>query len=235
MDLRGEYDLIVGLGVSCQVAHQLRRKRLRAFSGPLDWFISESLSHVTRMIERRFEGFMDLAHLQVQGEHEGNYRVFDTEYQCLSVHDFPRARNTPQRLESYPEFKAKIDRRAARLLAAMDDPGCSILFVRHFGRAPDQNCWNYLVHEFHALIAALRAQVRGPFRVLAATDSPLGEYVQGDWGVEQTGLVQMPFSPADNWEGCDADWDGVLTGIGLRGNADCGLRSRRPTGPSHLE
>jgi len=47
---------------------------------------------------------------------------------CLSVHDFPCARNTPQRLDSYPEFKAKIERRAARLLAAMDDPGRSILF-----------------------------------------------------------------------------------------------------------
>jgi hypothetical protein len=125
------------------------------------------------------------------------------------VHDFPCARNTPQRLDSYPEFKAKIERRAARLLAAMDDPGRSILFVRHFGRAADRDCWNWAVHEYQGLIAALRGQVRGPFGVLAATDTPLAEYVKGDWG--------MPPTAADNWEGCDADWDAVLAGIGLRG------------------
>ncbi|MDD9268205.1 DUF1796 family putative cysteine peptidase [Paenibacillus sp. GCM10023248] len=63
-EVKGQYDRIVSLGSACNPALQLRRLKLRTFSGPLDWSVSLSLSDVNRLLKNRFAHFMELPHMQ---------------------------------------------------------------------------------------------------------------------------------------------------------------------------
>lgn len=186
------YDQVVSLGAICQVAHHLRRRGLRTMSGPLDWFITYSPAQVTRLLGNRFAGFMDLKNLKVEGVHGESLQVRDTDYDCLSVHDFPLSCNSAERLQSYPEFRAKMDRRVARLLASLDDPDCSILFVRQFGRAADKDCWAWLGHELQECVKVLREGYRAQCEILAVTETDPADFGQSDWGLEQVRLARIP-------------------------------------------
>ena len=215
-ELRKEYDQAVSLGAICQVAHHLRRRGLRTGSGPLDWVLCESLSQVTRLLGNRFADFMELKNLKVEGEHDDSLRVWDTGYNFLSVHDFPLACNSEENLQSYPEFRAKMDRRTARLLASLDDPDCSILFVRQFGQVTDKDSWAWLGHEYREFVKMLRECYRASFEILVVTETNPEDFGQSDWELERVCLARIPPFPPDNWEGIAEDWDAVLAEIRLK-------------------
>jgi hypothetical protein len=213
--MKGKYDAVISLGAACQVAWQLKRKGLRNFSGPFDWFILESLSRVTDLFHNRFSHFMDLSQLKIEGTHKDCLKVRDTVYNCLSVHDFPLSRNSAEHLGSYTEFRAKIDRRVNRLQTMLEDSHRSILFVRMYGKLADRHCYNYMVDEFKALHATLRQTMPGSFSILAVTETTDPEFLDQDWGLDN--LYQAQAAPSDDhWEGCNRSWDKILAGVKLK-------------------
>ncbi|MED2652817.1 DUF1796 family putative cysteine peptidase, partial [Bacillus thuringiensis] len=105
-DIQRSYGVIVSLGGLCQVTNQIKRHHLRTFSGPLDWFYYPSLSDVNRLLQNRFEKFMKLENMVIEGSESYGliesefdnqtkwaeritYCIKDTYYNCFSMHDFP--------------------------------------------------------------------------------------------------------------------------------------------------
>ena len=68
---RKDYDLIVSLGGSCNVASQLKFRGLRRVSLPLDWtgmFSEKPLLRLPDIIRTRFEGFCRYENMRDRGE-----------------------------------------------------------------------------------------------------------------------------------------------------------------------
>lgn len=213
--LNEAYDLVLSLGVACQVAHQTKRLGLRAFSGPLDWIQTDYLSDLCHILRGRFTDFFTLEDLKVEGAHGDHFRVVDTRLHLTSVHDFAVAENTPDHLATYPQVKAKLARRAWRVLAACARPDLSLLFIRQYGRVGDINTHNWIVDGFRELERTLAELVRSEFHILAVTDEQSADFHLAPWGGERIIQAQVPETP-DHWEGCDAAWDRILSGVRLR-------------------
>lgn len=213
--LSKQYDAIISLGAACQVAHHLRRKNLRAFSGPFDWFVMESLGRLTALFRNQFAQFMDLGHLQAEGAHGECLGVRDTVYNCLSVHDFPLSCNAAGQLNSYAQFREKIDRRLARLRDLMHDKTKTILFIRQFGVIPDLASYHELADEFREFHAVLKSTVRARFDILAVTEQVNRQFFTEDWRLDNLALTLID-SPEGEWEGSEEDWDAILAGLALK-------------------
>ncbi|WP_019639556.1 DUF1796 family putative cysteine peptidase [Paenibacillus fonticola] len=127
-ELQRPYDMIMSLGYNCMTAYQLKRLSLRNFSGPIDWVIIHEAKDLIRLLDHRFQGYMEQQNLKILGTHNGFFSVQDTEYKAHSFHDFPCSGDNPA-ITNYYEFKEKLDRRTSRFmsLAAQAD---SALFVR---------------------------------------------------------------------------------------------------------
>jgi Putative papain-like cysteine peptidase (DUF1796) len=200
-EIRKSYDVVVSLGGACEVAAQIRRKSLRVFSGPLDWFIFLPIPKLIEALKSNFEGFMDLTNLQVQGKHDDNYAVRDTKYDCLSLHDFPVSKNSEKELRTYGEFKKKIDRRISRLYQKMGE-GKSILFIRLYGGHD----------EITELEDCLSGLVRSDFALLVVNKSDEKEIKENHWDLPSTCGVEI-FKADDIWSGHDPHWDILLDGV----------------------
>ncbi|MFD2612387.1 DUF1796 family putative cysteine peptidase [Paenibacillus gansuensis] len=123
------YKDIISLGSSCQTAYQLRRLQLRTFAGPVDWNITQSAAGLIRLLEQRFQHFMDPGQVQMIGRAQLHYVIRDTAYQVDSYHDFPFT--VPDHLwnQNYGQYKAKVDRRVQRFLHTLQSSS-SLLLVR---------------------------------------------------------------------------------------------------------
>jgi hypothetical protein len=197
-DCRGAYHAFISLGSTCQTAYQLKRLKLRTFSGPLDWFTSRSVPHVARLIRNRFRGLMKYDHLRVLGMDETNYIIQDHDYDVVSYHDFP----LPYRwTDRYPDFKQKIDRRANALLSVTKrGPVC---FIRT----------DTSKAEAKQLYAALRSTLYGKFRLLIVNNSAVQGVKHEDWGLPQISSVSVPHGI--DWRGSDLAWDQIMDGFRL--------------------
>lgn len=147
-DIQKSYGLIVSLGGLCQVTNQIKRHHLRTFSGPLDWFYYPSLSDVNRLLQNRFEKFMKLENMVIEGSESYGliesefdnqtkwaeritYCIKDTYYNCFSMHDFP-INSEKDWKSTYPSFKSKLGTRINRFLEKINSSE-SILFIRIWG------------------------------------------------------------------------------------------------------
>jgi hypothetical protein len=198
-DCTGVYEAYISLGSTCQTAHQLNRLNLRRFAGPLDWFISRTVTDVARLIQNRFNGFMELNHLELLGTEPAHYIVRDYNYDIISYHDFPRIYRWT---DAYPDFKQKINRRVnAFLTAAKSGPLCLI-------RTDTSKM------EAQHLYVALNAIMPGKFRLLIVNNRDDYQVRHEDWGLHNICSVSVPRGA--DWRGYNPAWDQVMNGFMLK-------------------
>lgn len=133
LPLDGPYDVVVGIGQTCANAAYMSRWNLRACSGPFDWILGQAvgLRRTIDLICTDFRGFLDRESLRQYENPRGPqddqrcdyYEDVGTGYRL--PHDFPRG--VPL-AESYPQVRAKYDRRIARMYRRVGE-GRRSLFV----------------------------------------------------------------------------------------------------------
>ncbi|WP_239616385.1 DUF1796 family putative cysteine peptidase [Cohnella mopanensis] len=200
-DVIGAYGAYISLGSTCQTAYQLRRLQLRTFAGPLDWFISRSVTDVSRLIHNRFQGFMEFNHLEVIGTDTDQYVVRDNNYNIYSYHDFPlRYRWT----DTYPFFKQKMNRRVRALLtAAKNGPLC---FIRT----------DTSKNEAQQIYTAIKTIIPCRFKLLIVNNvNDYQEVRHEDWGIPHIGSVYV--SRGADWRGSNFAWNQIMSGFTLNG------------------
>lgn len=202
--INGTYDAIFSLGDLCLASIQLRKHHLRPFAGVIDWMGSPSLNGVNRLLKNRFQGFMGPSNLSIKGyASKQNLLVADEQYGILSNHDFGTDRNTLTRLATYPEVKAKFDRRINRFLNKLETSK-RILFIRTEGT----------FDEVLALEETLSDLVKEDFRILVINHTHVNGIVIKDWPLEK--VVSLEFPNIEKWEGNNDLWDQVLKDVHIR-------------------
>lgn len=121
------YDLIVSLGEACSCSDTLRLCKLQEFSYPFDWLYGSNLLDRVKILTSRFENFLrkeDLvfAHAVSSVSCDAYYNNFND---ITFNHDFPMGIPLD---ESFPEVKAKYNRRINRLFEKIDQAQ-NVLFV----------------------------------------------------------------------------------------------------------
>ncbi|MCM3197170.1 DUF1796 family putative cysteine peptidase [Priestia megaterium] len=208
-DLKGTYDAIFSLGDLCLASIQLRKNNLRPFAGPLDWMSSPSLSSVNRLLQNRFEGFMELSNLNPTGYSTGVDStdpflvVVDKNYGIVSSHDFKADENTLTHLVTYPEVKKKLNKRIQRFLDKMSTSQ-RILFVRT----------EATFSEVLELESILSNMVKKEFHILVVNHSNINDMVEKSWPLERVTVVKLPDD--EKWNGNDNYWKYILEGIHIR-------------------
>jgi hypothetical protein len=200
--LKGNYDAIFSLGDLCLTSIQLKKHKLRPYSGVLDWVASPSLSTVNELLENRFIGFMDYDNLRVLGYADTFICVSDDGYNIVSNHDFSGDKNTLEYLGSYLEVMEKYERRIQRFLSEMNTAK-RILFVRTEGTFEDAA----------ALQDVLSGIVKHDFSVLLINHTSVHGMVEKNWPLEKVCSVEFPNS--NIWEDNHELWNEVLRGIHL--------------------
>lgn len=214
------YDVVVSLGSWCGVADELKRHNLRRFSGPFDWVASPSLSDINRLLKNRFEGFMDMANMEVV--HHSNfivnnnddleitanrqtYVIQDTKYNIASWHDFPVIPNQDW-TATYPAYKEKLNRRINRFLEKINSSRFT-LFVR---------C-NASESEAAELQSVLSGLTKGRFHILIVNPvEGLQEVREKNWALDRVACVEIPFVQSDQTQWRQQDWDYILKGVRVR-------------------
>ncbi|AWP27926.1 peptidase [Paenibacillus sp. Cedars] len=218
-DVKGAYDVIIGLGSWCGPSLYLRQRGLRRFAFPLDWMISNSISDVSRLLDNRFVGFMDLEQLQktkgtsalledgVAVLSEGNqvyqdaHFILDTRYNIISVHDFPVLPNQDW-MHSYDVYRGRLNHRIDRFFRILEHSE-SVLFVRWGEVTADEAA------ELHAVLSSL---VRGTCNVLfLQTLLDLENVQEIDWGMNGICTLQVPDSRPNDI----SIWNYALDGLRL--------------------
>ncbi|ASL66242.1 TPA: papain-like cysteine peptidase [Bacillus cereus] len=219
-DIQKSYGVIVSLGGLCQVTNQIKRHHLRTFSGPLDWFYYPSLSDVNRLLQNRFEKFMKLENMVIEGSESYGliesefdnqtkwaeritYCIKDTYYNCFSMHDFPIDSEKDWK-STYPSFKAKLDTRINRFLEKINSSE-SILFIRIWGNRDEaielKNVLSKITNkDFNILIVNFKEDI--------------SNIVEQNWGISRVCSIELPRYQG-RWEGDDSDWDYILNKITL--------------------
>ncbi|CAM3884076.1 DUF1796 domain-containing protein [Cohnella lubricantis] len=199
-DCADAYRAFISLGSTCQTAYQLRRLGLRAFAGPLDWFMSREAVSVARLIRSRFHGFMDPHRLELIGVDPPHHIVRDTGYNIDSYHDFPMHDHV---MNAYPAFKQRIYRRiCAMQAAAAAGPVCYVRIEASRSEAVQ-------------LHSALRAAQPGAFRLLVVNFMDDYQVRHEDWGLTNIASVSIPRGP--DWRGSDSAWDQIMRGFRVTG------------------
>jgi polysaccharide pyruvyl transferase WcaK-like protein len=209
-DLKKKYDAVIPLGGHCQPAYHLKRHRLRRFSLPLDWIYSHRITDLCRLLRERFHSFMELSNLRVESLQGSQtcYIVNDLTCHCGSYHDFPVDPTNSDPLVTYPQFRAKMDRRIRRLYETIERAN-SLLFIRV----------NATRQEAIQLRATLRDLVSCPFDLVIVNQTDVTQLKEVDWGISGVCSVEMPFVK-DYWPGDDKAWDQLLQGISLSDKAE---------------
>ena len=200
------YDTIISLGSFCQIAYQLERKKLKNFSGPIDWMLSPSLSNVNRLLENRFKGFMDYQNLTVEGSANiDTYIVKDNLYNIESYHDFAITKDQKNPLHNYSLYKNKLINQTNNFLEKCSS--CeSLLFIR-------MEAFPYEVIKLNSI---LKGVVKKNYTILVINFSSNQKVNTSNWGIPNVCNAEIPNTLSTKWQGCDSSWDYVLEGISLR-------------------
>ncbi len=208
-ELKGIYDIAISLGAPCQPAEQLRQHGLRTFSGPFDWTVLEDVSSLIRAIDHKFENYFNLKNLVIKGKHDHTYLVFDEQYQCMSVHDFPHVKNDDPNLvfSAYPSFIEKMYRRIDRFYEKIQKSE-KTLFVRYHASYEDTI----------ALQQCLSNLTNNKFALIILNESHSENLIEEDWDVDNTYAAQINQGPQVSWQGYTPHWDYILDGISICDN-----------------
>lgn len=203
-DSLGGYKAYISLGSTCQTAYQLKRLGLRTYAGPLDWFVSDSIGGVVRLIDHRFNGFMELNQLELIGTTYECFVIRDNAYDVISFHDFPLHLTADRWRDAYPEFKQKLNRRKDRFLRTIQSQ--PILFIRT----------NSTRKEAQELHAALKRHMHRKFHLLIVNNHEEGskDVIYEDWGLGGISSVLLP--KGEDWRGFNQAWDTCMKGFKLK-------------------
>nr|WP_267490838.1 DUF1796 family putative cysteine peptidase [Paenibacillus monticola] len=216
-DVKKNYDLIVSLGASCAPAVNMKRWNLRKFSMPLDWMVSISLTDVNRLLQNKFQNFMEFDNLSVQEDthyflDEGlpifvdrtetavvkSYFIKDTLYNITSVHDFPIIEGTNWTM-TYPSYKAKLDLRIKRFWDRLTNSK-NTLFIRwsaDYEQAVElQSILSHLLNKNNFTVIIL---------------NPVHELIsvrEANWNIKNVCALEFP-NNMDDYE----SWDYILKDI----------------------
>jgi hypothetical protein len=204
-DSRGSYKAYISLGSTCQTAYQLKRLGLRKYAGPLDWFVSDSVNGLIRLIENRFNGFMDFNNLQLIDCTDDCFVIRDNMYSILSFHDFPRS--LERWWDVYPRFKETVSRRVNRFLKTVKNK--PILLVRTQTKK----------NEAQELHASLKTLIHDRSRLLIVNHhlDDRKDVVYEDWGFDKVFSVTVP--RGEDWRGLDQAWDKCTRGLKLQSHS----------------
>lgn len=194
------FDKIVSLGGSCQVAHQLKRLRLRFDSYPFDWVFSTNADRVIELMRNDFSEYLLEENLSELEREDSEHRsVLDTRYGIIHQHVFPRDKSVS---EAYSEVKATVDRRVERFRGLKG----KILFVRT----------NLTVKQAEELSSVLISRFgRGAFLlVLNHTRSfNIKEIAVSAPNLRMLEIYDENENTGQNWRGYDPHWDAVLGNV----------------------
>ncbi|MGQ7885899.1 DUF1796 family putative cysteine peptidase [Paenibacillus sp. WC2504] len=206
-DSLGGYKAYISLGSTCQTAYQLKRLGLRKYAGPLDWFVSDSIGEVVRLIDHRFNGFMELSQLELIGTTYECFVVRDNGSGVISFHDFPLYLTAGRWREAYPAFKQKLNRRVDRFLRTIQ--GQPILFIRT----------NSTKKEAQELHSAIRRLKHGKFHLLIVNNHQKDskDVIYEDWGLAGISSVLLP--KGEDWRGYNQAWDTCMNGFKLKASS----------------
>jgi hypothetical protein len=203
-DSLGGYKAYMSLGSTCQTAYQLRRLGLRKHAGPLDWFVSDSIGGVVRLIDQRFKGFMEPNQLELIGTTYECFVVRDNATDIISFHDFPLYLTADRWRDAYPEFKQKLNRRVDRFMRTIQSQ--PILFIRT----------NSNRKEAQELHAALKRLMPGKFHLLIVNNhqEDRKDVIYEDWRLGGISSVLLP--KGEDWRGLNQAWDTCMKGFKLK-------------------
>jgi hypothetical protein len=201
-DSIGSYKAYISLGSTCETAYQLKRLGLRKYAGPLDWFISDSIDGLVRLIDRRFNGFMELNQLELIGSTYECFSVRDTANHVISFHDFPLY--LERWWDAYPAFKQTLNRRVDRFFKTIQDQ--PNLFIRTHTRRK----------EAQELLAALKTLMHGNFHLLIVNNHQENrtDVIYEDWGLD--GICSVLLPKGEDWRGLNQAWDTCMNGFKLK-------------------
>lgn len=203
-DIKGEYDIAISLGAACQVAEQLKRHNLRTFSGPFDWTVIEAVDRLIMAIDNRFRNYFHMDHLENHGKHDHTWLIFDREYHCMSVHDFPLGPED-QVFANYPQFIEKMTRRINRFYEKTGQSG-KTLFVRMHATYDDAV----------RLSECLRKLTDDRYTLIVVNETESFDFIEEDWEIPNTYAARVRQTPDMPWQGFDPHWDKILNGISVR-------------------
>ncbi|MHA6532029.1 DUF1796 family putative cysteine peptidase [Paenibacillus sp. BAC0078] len=205
-EINGTYDNIFSLGHNCLAADQLSRAMLRTMGGVIDWMESPILAGVSNLLRNRFSQFMEFPNLSITGINQKAkcYIVKDAAYHIFSHHDFPLTHNTPVELNSYPELRAKVNRRVPRFLETLTGSG-KLLFIRTEGT----------IHETGELLSVLSGMMPGSFNLLVINHAPVDGIIETPWPFDNVCALQIPNVP-DMFHDNDHLWKIILSGLKIR-------------------
>ncbi|MCO7630559.1 papain-like cysteine peptidase [Pseudomonas guariconensis] len=125
----GEYDFVSSLGRKCQPAGRLDMRGLRTVSGPFDWFASQKLPQVSKIINRGTGHLFLKENLKINGTFKNCMDVTDTLSGYRTIHDLP-IKDCENGLDSaIAAMMSKINTRYNRFMSLVRNSE-RVLFVR---------------------------------------------------------------------------------------------------------
>lgn len=203
LNIKRKYDIAISLGAPCQVAEQLRKRGLRTFAGPFDWTVLESVDCLIKAIDCGFKDYFHMDNLENRGRHDHTWLIFDKEYQCMSVHDFPLVEED-HIFDVYPEFMEKMNRRIKRFYERIESSSCT-LFVRMHASYEDTK----------RLSECLRKLTNNRYCLIVVNETESYDFIEEDWDIPNTYAARVRQTPDMPWQGYDPHWDKILEGISV--------------------
>jgi hypothetical protein len=187
------YDAFIGLGGSCQTAHQLEINKLKGPTLPFDWVVSP-FSSVHTLLANDFADLLEKENIALVQDDVVGWYVEDKKYRIRFLHDFPLDLDF---MRSYDEVRAKYARRSKRLLELLSSSRRVLLIRLDITR---EEAW--------ALDALLRQKFpRLRFDILALGNIP---EMQSGWGLSRISNLFLPQPVPYFWAGLDKPWREIL-------------------------
>jgi hypothetical protein len=179
--------VVMSIGSDCEIAHQLRRKRLIGAYFPLDWVKSTNGDKVIELIKYNFSDFLQDKNLVERGINEVDNppkkAVVDSCYNILFVHDF--ALDTS--IVANEEVKDKYSRRIKRFIQVMNGQDHLFMFRKDFTKAQAQALSELIATKWPKL----------PFTLVVLNDEPAGGPTSFVGVTGSTGAVRMASATGD--------------------------------------
>ena len=208
-----QWDAVISVGGTCQVAYQIKRAGLRAFSGPFDWLFSTEPDMVTEALDKDFDGWLLKENLHEEPSQSECRKIFDDKYHTIHQHIFPADRTYE---ESYDDVKTIVDRRVGRFLSFKEGDK-DILFVRT-NLTPDQA----------KAMGEVVSRRYGPNAYLLVVNHIREHEVRMLPQVRENVFSFEIFDENENtgqrWQGFDEYWDILFSNVALKGQDDLDLK-----------
>jgi hypothetical protein len=187
------YDAFIGLGGSCQIAHQLEVNKLKGPSLPFDWVVSP-FSSVHALIANDFADLLEKDNIALVQDNEVGWYVDDQKYRIRFLHDFPLDLDF---MRAYDAVRSKYERRSKRLLELLKTSKRVLLIRLDATREEAQAFAEMLREKF--------PQLR--YDLLALGNTP---EMQSDWQLPRITNLFLPQPVPYFWAGLDKPWREIL-------------------------